>query len=295
MPRKAIKADKPALQFLERPVGGTRLQNVPEVRAAVNPKEFFSETQTQPSPDLNSWVNPQFDYSAAAAPPKRRGRRQCQTATSLLDRCSQLPRKTSTCKYPSLSFHIGLKDQSQKQLRSASTTKSAESEVKNQAWKSVCRSKGTVSNGGYSDTPKRQLATIRKRNAETRSEGARSLDQPGIQSKEVANRCKIPAEGASTPSSTKLIPTEVNSVCPPSDVDTPKMMWEEVNCYFSSPGLLLFAQPCTPPYSGPPDTLVADTPERDYGLKVTWRRRKGLMLMLKERGHLSESDALIHC
>uniref|UniRef100_A0A3Q2Q1Y1 RAD9-HUS1-RAD1 interacting nuclear orphan 1 n=1 Tax=Fundulus heteroclitus TaxID=8078 RepID=A0A3Q2Q1Y1_FUNHE len=210
MPRKATKADKPALQFVERPAGGARLRNVPEVRAAVNPKDFFSETQTHNSSDLN--VNPQFDCSAAAAPPKRRGRRRCQTATSLVDRCSQLSRKNSTCKYPSLSFHIG----------------------------------------------KRTLAKVREGN-----------------------------EGASTPASTKLITTEVNSVCLPPDVDTPKM-----NCFSPPPELLLFNQP---PCSSPPDTLVADTPERDYGVKVTWRRRKGLMMILKERGHLSESDTLSHC
>ncbi|KAM4712442.1 RAD9, HUS1, RAD1-interacting nuclear orphan protein 1 [Anableps anableps] len=298
MPRKAIKADKPALQFRERPVGGTRLQHAPEVRAAVNPKEFFSETQTHNSSDLNSWVNPQFDCSAAAAVPKRQGRRKCQTATSLLDRCSQFSRTNSTCKYPSLSFHIGLKDQSQEQSRSSSTTKGAVSKVQNQARESVCRSKRTVSNSGYSDAPKRQLVTTRKRTTETLPESAashsRSLDQFGIQSEEVTSRCRIPAEGASTPVSTELITTEVNNVCPPPDVDTPEIMWEEVNCSSSSPGLFLFAQPCTPPCSSPPDTLVADTPERDYGVKVTWRRRKGLMLMLKERGHLSESDAQIH-
>ncbi|KAM4523609.1 RAD9, HUS1, RAD1-interacting nuclear orphan protein 1 [Fundulus diaphanus] len=291
MPRKATKADKPALQFVERPVGGARLRNVPEVRAAVNPKDFFSETQTHNSSDLNAWVNPQFDCSAAAAPPKRRGRRKCQTATSLVDRCSQLTRKNSTCKYPSLSFHIGLKNNSQQQSRSTSTTKGAGSKVKNQARESVCRSKRTVSIGGYSDTPKRQLATVREGNGGTLSEGAashiRCLDQLGAQPKEATIRCNVPAEGASTPASTKLITTEVNSVCLPPDVDTPKM-----NCFSPPPELLLFNQP---PCSSPPDTLVADTPERDYGVKVTWRRRKDLMMILKERGHLSESDTLSHC
>ncbi|XP_012734461.2 RAD9, HUS1, RAD1-interacting nuclear orphan protein 1 [Fundulus heteroclitus] len=291
MPRKATKADKPALQFVERPAGGARLRNVPEVRAAVNPKDFFSETQTHNSSDLNAWVNPQFDCSAAAAPPKRRGRRRCQTATSLVDRCSQLSRKNSTCKYPSLSFHIGLKNNSQQQSRSTSTTKGAGSKVKNQARESVCRSKRTVSIGGYSDAPKRQLAKVREGNGGTLSEGAASditrLDQPGAQPKEATIRCNVPAEGASTPASTKLITTEVNSVCLPPDVDTPKM-----NCFSPPPELLLFNQP---PCSSPPDTLVADTPERDYGVKVTWRRRKGLMMILKERGHLSESDTLSHC
>ncbi|XP_008398624.1 RAD9, HUS1, RAD1-interacting nuclear orphan protein 1 [Poecilia reticulata] len=296
MPRKAIKADKPALQFIERPVGGSKLQHAPEVRAAVNPKDFFPESLTHNSSDLNSWVNPQFDCSSAAARPKRRGRRNGQKTSSLLDQCSQLSRQNNTCKYPSLPFRI--RDQSQKQSRTTTTTKGAVSKVKNQPRASVCRSKRTA-NSAYSDTPKRQLVTARKRNAEALPDGAashsRRLDRLGIQSEEVTSRCRIPAEGASTPTSTKLITTEVSSVCPPPDVDTPERMWEEVNCSSSSPRFLLFAQPCTSPCRGPPEALVADTPERDYGVKVTWRRRKGLMLMLKERELLSDSDALIHC
>ncbi|XP_027900174.1 RAD9, HUS1, RAD1-interacting nuclear orphan protein 1 [Xiphophorus couchianus] len=297
MPRKAIKADKPALQFIERPVGGSKLQHAPEVRAAVNPKGFIPESLTHNSSDLNSWVNPQFDCSSAAAPPKRRGKRNGQKTSSLLDRCSQLSRKNNTRKYPSLSFCIRLKDQSQKQSRTTTTTKGAVSKVKNQPPASVCHSKTTV-NSAYSDSPKKQLVTAGKRNAEARPDGtashSRSLDKLGIQSKEVTSRCRIPAEGASMPTSTKLITTEVSSVCPPPDVDTTERMWEEVNRSSSSPRFLLFAQPCTSPCSGPPETLVADTPQRDYGVKVTWRRRKGLMLMLKERGLLSDSDVLIH-
>lgn len=55
MPRKARNTERSPLLFLERPVCGARLQNVPEVRAALNPKEFFTETQAQNS--SNSWVS----------------------------------------------------------------------------------------------------------------------------------------------------------------------------------------------------------------------------------------------
>ena len=55
MPRKAKKTEKPPLPFLEHPVRGARLQNVPEVRAALNPKEFFTEIQNSSS--INSWVS----------------------------------------------------------------------------------------------------------------------------------------------------------------------------------------------------------------------------------------------
>ncbi len=57
MPRKAIKTQKPPLLFLERSLGGTKLQNVPEVRAALNPKEFFSEADDErTSSAFHSWV-----------------------------------------------------------------------------------------------------------------------------------------------------------------------------------------------------------------------------------------------
>lgn len=57
MPRKAIKTEKPPLLFLERTLCGARLQNVPEVRAAVNPKDFFPESQEHNSSALNTWVS----------------------------------------------------------------------------------------------------------------------------------------------------------------------------------------------------------------------------------------------
>lgn len=60
MPRKGAKTEKPALLFLERPVRAAKLQNVPAVRAAINPKEFFTETQLQHGSTLHSWVSASF-------------------------------------------------------------------------------------------------------------------------------------------------------------------------------------------------------------------------------------------
>lgn len=57
MPRKAAKTEKPALLFLERSVRGAKVQHVPELRAALNPREFFTDTQTQHSSTLDSWVS----------------------------------------------------------------------------------------------------------------------------------------------------------------------------------------------------------------------------------------------
>ncbi|XP_067247037.1 RAD9, HUS1, RAD1-interacting nuclear orphan protein 1 isoform X2 [Chanodichthys erythropterus] len=47
----------------------------------------------------------------------------------------------------------------------------------------------------------------------------------------------------------------------------------------------------TPPRTENTSILVKDTPEKDYGLRVTWRRRKGLMKLLIDRGQLLLTDA----
>ncbi|XP_037551635.1 RAD9, HUS1, RAD1-interacting nuclear orphan protein 1 [Nematolebias whitei] len=293
MPRKVAKTEKPALLFLERPVRGAKLQNVPELRAALTPKEFFTETQIQHSSTLNSWVNPQFDSVVASASPVRRGRRKCQSATSVLDRFSQLSRKNRVGKFPSLQFQTGTRDKSPKPT-STSTKKGEECTVspkaRNQRLGS-CQSKKTILNGHCSGAQKRRWLKVCKDDdkavLECAASSVKCSDQPGLQSTEVRNSCRIPAEGASTPAT-----TEVSSVSPPADVDAPEIMQGAG----SSPSLpsvhFLLAQPCTPPCNRP-DILVDDTPEKDYGVKVTWRRRNHLMLMLKERGHLSETDALI--
>ncbi|XP_074966331.1 RAD9, HUS1, RAD1-interacting nuclear orphan protein 1 [Phalacrocorax aristotelis] len=39
--------------------------------------------------------------------------------------------------------------------------------------------------------------------------------------------------------------------------------------------------------------LVTDTPEHEYGVKVTWRRRPHLMKYLREQGKLSAADVLV--
>ncbi|XP_072734810.1 RAD9, HUS1, RAD1-interacting nuclear orphan protein 1 [Ciconia boyciana] len=39
--------------------------------------------------------------------------------------------------------------------------------------------------------------------------------------------------------------------------------------------------------------LVTDTPEHEYGVKVTWRQRPHLMKYLRERGKLSAADILV--
>lgn len=234
-------------------------------------------------------VSPQFD-SSVPIPPVRRGRRKCQSATSILDSVSQLSRKGSVCRFPSLTFQTRSRGQSQKP-KSTHAKKATECAVASDAGnqtRGLRQNIRTVS----SVTPKRETASIRKRNVERFSDGAasssRCLDRPETPSAQVTESCAVPAvDGASTPAS-----NEFSSVPPPPDVDTPKVIQEGSGGPPSAALHLLLPQSCTPPCNQPPDILVADTPERDYGLKVTWRRRRGLMLLYKERGHLSDSDVL---
>ncbi|XP_053318712.1 RAD9, HUS1, RAD1-interacting nuclear orphan protein 1 [Spea bombifrons] len=53
------------------------------------------------------------------------------------------------------------------------------------------------------------------------------------------------------------------------------------------------AVPETPQVAGPGQVLAEDTPEHEYGLRITWRRRKPLMRYLKERGKLQISQTLV--
>ncbi|XP_056089407.1 RAD9, HUS1, RAD1-interacting nuclear orphan protein 1 isoform X2 [Rhinichthys klamathensis goyatoka] len=82
-----------------------------------------------------------------------------------------------------------------------------------------------------------------------------------------------------------------STVPDPPNVETPEMP------HFSSTSPtnvqhLLFSsnQAKTPPRTENTSILVKDTPEKDYGLRVTWRRRKGLMKLLIDKGQLLLTD-----
>ncbi|XP_074554458.1 RAD9, HUS1, RAD1-interacting nuclear orphan protein 1 [Halichoeres trimaculatus] len=296
MPRKSSRTEKPPLLFLERTLRGARLQHVPEVRSALNPREFFSRPPAHSSSAHKSWVSPQFDTTLAAAPPVRRGRRQCHSATSISDSSTQLIRKNSASKFPALAFQTRTRLQTH-QPKNTRKKAAAESnpgpDGPNQPQGSHQIKRTSVQ---CLDTPKRQLSTTRKRNVKRFSDAAANSCSDGmeISSVQAAGRCRVPADGASVLALNEFSTTEVSSISLPPDVDTPKVIQEGISCLSSQSFHLLLPQPCTPPCQQPPDILVADTPERDYGVKVSWRRRRGLMLLLKDRGQLSDSDVLVH-
>ncbi|XP_033845791.1 RAD9, HUS1, RAD1-interacting nuclear orphan protein 1 [Periophthalmus magnuspinnatus] len=283
MPRKKIKTDKQPLRFLERPAGEARVQhNVPEVRAALNPKDFFKETQEHNGSSLNSWVNPQFDTSCATLQTKKR--RRCQSTTSIIGNFTQLSRKGSVCssRFPTLLFEKR-EQHSQKEKKKASNdcSSSASNESYHQAF---CQNTNAVCNVPnmeilhqndivkvYNGSDLKKKTTPSQIQFFTASEtSCLLLENPSShRSKDCTNADNAPVQLSTIkPTITEKYSTYSHLLCSPPT--------------------------CTPPGSRILDTLAPDTPERDYGVKVTWRRRRSLMLLLKEKGHLSDSDSIIH-
>uniref|UniRef100_A0A8C7FET8 Uncharacterized protein n=1 Tax=Oncorhynchus kisutch TaxID=8019 RepID=A0A8C7FET8_ONCKI len=97
----------------------------------------------------------------------------------------------------------------------------------------------------------------------------------------VARHCKSPAScSARTPASATHHTPGTDNVLSPPDVETPELHHDGSSSFLRL--LLPASQPMTPPHTVTSEILATDTPERDYGVKVTWRRRKGLMRLLRD-------------
>ncbi|XP_034019753.1 RAD9, HUS1, RAD1-interacting nuclear orphan protein 1 [Thalassophryne amazonica] len=277
MPRKTTA--KTSLLFAEPPLRGARIRTEPDVRAAINPKPFFTESQIHNSTALNSWVSPQFDTLVTVAPPVRRGRRE-HNSGSTVKGSAQLPKKKTAHRFTPLLFERrsgGGSHPSEQTHRRKPAEPAVESGSRPQGPR---QSKSVV-------WPKRRALSVRDTREGSASSGRR-VDQPESSTDHVTERCS----DASTPPPPELW---TNGVCPPSpEVETPKVSQEGESHSSSTCAHFPLFHAAAPPCAVPPDVLVSDTPERDYGLKVTWRKRRDLMLLFKDRGHLSESDTLIH-
>lgn len=280
------------------------------MRAAIHPRSFIKATpttreSTSPTGPLK-WVSPQFEPSHLNTAPARRGRRKaCSTTSSILDRCSQLSRKTSlqTNKFPALSFNRGPTqpphlDGRSKQARGnpskkgpvaalASTNRQESPPEKQRPSREAPlpsqqtpkrRTRGThnvsTSTSGSSERPRSpppNLPTVRR-------------ESPGpLALAAMRPRCAATSE---TPGAGGCV------ISCPLDVDTPEGLLLHGGEGAPSPRVYSLLGPPSQPQSQP-KTLVADTPEQDYGLRVTWRRRKGLMMALERGGHLSKVDTFV--
>lgn len=258
----------------------------------LNIRCIFITSCTVPLCLFVSQVSPQFDASAITALPLKRGRRGQASTTSILGGYSQIStRKSSVCKFPPLTFEARNQNQPKPTLKKRATQCPGVSDKEKQPHR---RRPKKTSSANDQETPSRQVHSLRRRNVARCSDAeascSRSLEQPGAPATLVAGAA---AEGSVTPPARELSNSKVTSFGPLPDVDTPNVLQES----FSDPVpafLRVFVlQPVTPPGHQQPDVLVPDTPERDYGLKVTWRRRTSLMLSLKASGRLSDSDVSI--
>ena len=241
-------------------------------------------------------MSPQFEQSHLAAPPARRGRRKGPSTTSILDRSSQLSRKacpkTSVCKFPALSFDQGPTPPSDvngqpKQTRGKNSNKvsvAAPASTNRQQPQPQQQQAFMVASLPNQQTSKRQTRGT-PGDMSTSSSTAAERQQP----------CQSPAPLAVTsPPCAATVETPGTggfSIPSPADLDTPE--GRPGGRGSRSARVYLLGTPSQERSQSQPETLVADTPEQDYGLRVTWRRRKGLMMALEKGGHLSKVDVLV--
>ncbi|CAL8329302.1 unnamed protein product [Boreogadus saida] len=274
-------------------------------------------------PDLRNEepeVSPQFDQSHLAAPPGRRGRRKGPSTTSILDRSSQLSRKpgpkTSVCKFPTLSFDRGPTPTSDINGQPKQTRAKKSNKVSVAAPASTNRQQPQQPQPQQQQQQPQQQASMvaplpNQQTSKRRTRGTTGRCPPRLPS----CRCRTATTSAPWPpppgerlvisppapltttspprSATSETPGAVCCIVPsPSDLDTPEVLHGGRGSR-SARVYPLLGTPSQERRQSQPETLVADTPEQDYGLRVTWRRRKGLMMALEKGGYLSKVDALV--
>ncbi|XP_016120944.1 RAD9, HUS1, RAD1-interacting nuclear orphan protein 1-like [Sinocyclocheilus grahami] len=273
--KRLLNPHKSQLLFVGAPINGPKHEYGPQLQSAIHPKSFISEKQLQSGAPCTSWVSPQFNSLENTTVSQRcRGRRNNQMPTRISDKAPDFG--ANGCKYIPLSFEATTAgSQHQRENFSSSRTKNDR----------------LVSSDGHSkqlrETPRRtrfpRKGVERRMATRVISTSRRSEVSKNLQFHKNGNR--TPKDSVHTPNTSLLVPE-------PPNVETPEMP----HCSSTSPSNLqhlLFPpnQAKTPLRTENTNVPVKDTPEKDYGLRVTWRRRKGLMKLLIDRGQLLPADA----
>ncbi|MBN3306322.1 RAD9, HUS1, RAD1-interacting nuclear orphan protein 1 [Amia ocellicauda] len=279
MPRKRKNSNtskKPQLLFQENPINGIKHHYGTPVKSALNPKHVPTE-----APGGNAtcqWVTPQFDAAMQLHLPTRRRKRQQSGSSvqqSVLGRSSLLmAKKTSVCKFPSLTFRntVMLHHKAAQQSLAVPLNK-----IKCQTGRLSDNKEVTAARPCKEAHSSLSLLST----TETCESQRTPLPEMEIDRHDVAQSVR----GYRSP--------DIENIFTPPAYHTP----EAGDCGVGNVesdllGRLIFSP--TPNDSEPQgDTLVKDTPEQDYGVKVTWRRRKGIMKYLKDHGQLSSGEALV--
>ncbi|KPP56699.1 CL032 protein-like [Scleropages formosus] len=321
MPRTTRKGPplnprKAPLLFVEAPLNGAKHHYVPEGPRSVNPKPVTSEQQQRESRSSSTtWVTPQFDDTMQLQVPAcRRGRgKSSRSGRSVLDRSSPLIlphlKKTSVCKFPALTFESSTSSPTRcpvptrrfKDPRPAAGAPEYK-RVPGCAQNAVSPS---IQSGGDTETPKRFNRFWSGYKRDRGAHGVPSPEKtsctvvPGEQSvlltvAGAANVCPIRTVTPLAPRGDHS--DGMDSVFSPPNIGTPETQRNPISTK-PSPSFRLqppLTQTQLTPENQTSNILANDTPEEDYGLKVTWRRRKRLMKLLIEQGQLSCADITIN-
>ncbi|XP_028811091.1 RAD9, HUS1, RAD1-interacting nuclear orphan protein 1 [Denticeps clupeoides] len=258
-----LNPNKLQLAFAEAPLNGETHHYGPRLRSAANPRSLIRHQNG------TSWVSSQFDQLQIPErrAKQRRERLQSISGTRSLNSPYVLPKvkKVSVCRYPSLSF--GPERRAQQDVPSCSA-----SSVQDMR------------------TPPRAVC-IRKRPLNV--PGAARADQmTDVLTKPL--QALVPDGTYKAGASASRSSPGASRVFTPPDIATPEASRDGA----TPPSLLsLFWPPSkarTPPRSPSPEILVEDTPERDYGLRVTWRSRTAVMRLLVKRGQLTDAQMSVN-
>ncbi|XP_005234472.2 RAD9, HUS1, RAD1-interacting nuclear orphan protein 1 [Falco peregrinus] len=255
------KARRAELPFLERPREGAVHRCETPLRAAENPRRVPTRPVDQNT--SAAWVCPQFETTKSvvlkACQKQHRGPRklQNQDASHSLLHAGGACRRPIACKFPPLTFE-------------------------NQE--------------GYAVHPPDRPNYSKKNKECSHSQSKKeTAANANIQVNSLEN-----CEETPLPSAPRPVEPEVFS---PPDTETTQVLsimngWcgstlpqTSSHAWHPEKELAFGTDACVRGES--PEVLVTDTPEHEYGIKVTWRQRPHLMKYLQERGKLSAADILV--
>ncbi|KAI4882988.1 hypothetical protein NFI96_015798 [Prochilodus magdalenae] len=313
MPRQARKGillnpQKSQLAFVEQPQNGPRHDYGQQLRSAINPRSFVSEASRQ-SIAVSSWVSPQFtSYENTTVGRGGRGRRKKnQLPTNTINTTSilSLPqvKRGAASKYSALEFETTASVPQRWHKALSKQTASCVGETQKAQSVRHCKGDGqknispNIQNEVPREGPRQRPVTAIQQTTATSKATITPLRTTEIVKTPLAlaSGKQRTAGSAHTQISGKYTPNTSTDFISPPHIETPEMSHNEQSCHSSSIVHFLFSprQQKSPPRTESFGLLVKDTPEKDYGLKVTWRRRKKLMKLLTDQGHLLIREAMV--
>lgn len=252
-------------------------------------------------------VTPQFDTNLqlqSFGPQKGRRRKGHKVDRSILNRSSTLclpqPKKTSVCKFPPLTFNTSTSSPPEGPAVTyglkVPNPHMDELETNHVADLASNAAPPSIKSSSVVETPK-QVTSLKRH---TKKDTAYRVIAPGVAASTVDTEAQLADNyGHSSGPACMITPNNMksnhmDSVFTPPDLDTPETQASK-NSKLSSK--LHFPLPDSTEmvsYNQPAEILVMDTPEQDYGVKVTWRKRKRLMRFLMEQGQLSSTEIAIN-